>query len=229
MTTSSTKDVIPYLKSAMRLNPVWNSAELLELRRKQLDLRRLDTVQLPNLQEVGAKRDVVRKQIAQVQSEFWGLPLDQLQRALGAIDVKSVPEFAPVVTRLRTAAACRGEFPRLAQLPGMDLPLFNAFKSAVVLPPAEAGRVRDRFVRSIQDKKRLKEVQKAAKLVQSKYPILFALERDWFATISKLKGTSQIASREVDSGGGGFSFEMPWFGWWFLCIVIKVLLSGLIR
>jgi hypothetical protein len=222
-----------YLDQAFAMNPVWESARLLDLRRQTLGLSRHDNSQVAALayEDAQLQREIVRRQVIAAQKEFWQLPIDQLQRSLSAIDVQDVPDFAPVVNRLKTAASCRGEFPKLAQLKGMDMGLFNAFKSSVVKPPADAARVKERFLQSIEDRKQLKQVQKAAKLIQREYPILYALEKDWFATLSKAKRRSSM-SLEVDGAGVaegvlGSVASIPWFGWWIILLTIKYLLIAI--
>lgn len=235
MTTSSREEKVQrYLDLVFRMNPVWQAVEVLDFRRKALGLKRHDLDKGPSQADLGAQRNLVRRQIAHLQGEFWKLPLERLQHSLNAIDVQRVPEFGPVVSRLKTAADCRGEFPKLSQMPGMDLPLFNAFRSAAVLPPVEAGRVRDRFLRSIDDRKRMKAVQKAAKLIQTEYPALYALEQDWFATLTKMKRvTSSVSGLSTSStsyeSSGSFSFEIPWYGWWAMIVLLKIILVGLSR
>ena len=223
-----------YLQNALRLNPIFESAECLALRRALLGVERVDKVDVTSREERNQQREALRRQIGMVQSEFWRLPLDQLQRSLSALDTRNCPEFAPVVNRLRTAAACRGEFPKLGQMAGMHAGLFNTFKSSVVLPPVDAARVKERFLRSIQDKKQLKEIRKASRLIQKTYPILYALERDWFGTIAKLK----LYGSRIDYGQTGQGIvdnffdtvsQMPWYSWWILFTMLKIAMGAFIR
>jgi hypothetical protein len=115
-----------------------------------------------------------------------------------------MPEFVPIVKRLHTAASCRGAFPQLAQDPAMDMPLFHAFKTAVVLPPADAGYEKERFLHSIRDAARLRRVRKAVALVRDEYEPLYDLEKDWFETLLKLKKPRRDPSRQR-----GASIELP--------------------
>ena len=153
---------------------------------------------------------------------FGTMPLDQLQRSLLEIDVKQMPELTPVVKRLRTAAACRGEFPKLAATKGMDMPLFNAFRKIVVLPPAEAGYIREQFIQSLADRARVRDVRRAIRIIGSQYSILYGLERDWFSTLEGLK-----KPRVIGESGDGGGFELPeisWFGWVLIFIALRAVL-----
>lgn len=217
-----------YLKRALQLNPVWRAADVIELRSRALGLARLDRPQSEvDSVDVARLRQAAKEQIAHVQTNFWKIPLESLKRTLEFIDVQRLPELAPVVNRLRTAAACRGEFPRLSQAAWMDSALFEAFKTAVVLPPADAGAVRERFLNRIEDKRQLKRIKTAVSRIESEYPILFALERDWFHTLKNYK----LHRAPVMDGASGASFEMPEIGWpaWIgIFILIRVILRFLI-
>ena len=176
--------------------------------------------------DVGILRQAAKTQIASVQREFWKLPLADLKRQLESLDVRKLPELAPVVNRLRTAAACRGEFPRLMQESWMDTKLFEAFKTAVVLPPVDAGTVRERFLSRITEKNQLKKIQTAVKKIEADFPVLYALERDWFQTLKGYK----VQKTESEYAGGGGSVDFDWSGmgwplWLVIFFIIRVLLK----
>lgn len=228
MTDSGTKAIDPgeyreYLKGAFAFNPMWQSKEVLDLRRKTFGLSRVDGDDAT--EDVAARREkshAVRQHLRQLQNHFWTMPLDQLQRSLLNIDVQQMPELAPVVKRLRTAAACRGEFPKLASVRGMDMALFNAFRRIVVLPPAEAGYIREQFIQSLYNRARVKDVRRAIRVIKTDYSILYGLERDFFSTLENLKRPRAVG--QASQGGGGFELpEIGWFGWILIVIVIRVI------
>ncbi len=209
-----------YLKFALQMNPMYQAQQLIDLRAKVLRLQRLDKSQFIQEQvDVTALRQAARRQIADVQNNFWKMPIDALKQQLEMIDVRRLPDLAPVVGRLRTAAACRGEFPKLSQESWMDLKLLNAFRSAAVLPPTEAAHAREAFLSRIASNSELKKIKSAVKKLESSYPILYAMEHDWFQTLlnHKLRNTSG----EIGSSGG-VEFSMPEIGWpvWLLVFVL---------
>ena len=215
-----------YLKYAFQLNPVWRAADVIDLRARALKKTRFDkSGSKAELADVGKLRQVAKTQIASVQREFWKLPLADLKRQLESLDVRKLPELAPVVNRLRTAAACRGEFPRLMQEGWMDAKLFEAFKTAVVLPPVDAGSVRERFLSRVTEKTHLKKIQNAVKKIEADFPVLFALERDWFQTLKGFK--IRRVESEYEGMGGSVDFDwsgMGWPLWLVIFIVIRVVL-----
>ena len=95
----------------------------------------------------------------------------------------------------------------------MDKGLFRAFKSVVVVPAGEAGYAKEKFLQSIRDRKRLKQLKRAVRQLQQEYPELFALERDWFETMLSMKKPVGQASRPIRGEPSGASFEMPDLSW----------------
>ena len=218
-----------YLQRTFALNPVWRAEDIVSLRSRSLRIPRKDAISRKEETgvDVARLREAAKRQIGEIQSQFWKLPIDQLKRHLENMDVKKLPELAPVVKRLRTAAACRGEFPRLLQEPWMGRKLFEAFKAAAVLPPSEAGFVRERFMARITSKGQLKKIKAAVSKIESNYPVLYALERDWFTTLKKHKFVSSGSVYEEEYGGGGWSLDLSGFGWpaWLVVfMVIRVIL-----
>ncbi len=217
-----------YLTRAFELNPCWRAGELIDLRARALKLRRLDQMESKHDPEALSKlRSGAKQQIARLQAEFWKLPMNELKHQLESLDVRSLPDLAAVVKRLKIVAACRGEFPKLSQESWMDRELFQAFKNAIVMPPAEAGYARERFLARIKDKRQLSRVKAAVRRLQTEFPVLFALESDWFATVAKYKLHRASAGNEDNSGQGGF--ELPGIGWpaWLIIFVILRVLANL--
>jgi hypothetical protein len=132
-------------------------------------------------------RDAYKEFLNRIQAQFWQMPQPMLLQQLASINTAQLPELVPVLDRLKTVANCRSEFPKLAQEPWMVGPLFHAFKTAVVLPQAEAGIVRERFTGSIPSRKELGAIRTAVAKIEQSYPVLFALERNFFQTLLKLE------------------------------------------
>lgn len=177
-----------YFSRMLQMNPLHDPAGVLAVRRRALGLKAaVDDGPLVSAAPTGQLRAAALEELDRLRREFWTLPLQPLQSALEGIDVKRLPDLVPLVTRLRTVAACRSAFPQLASTPGIHLPLFHAFKTAVVLPPGEAGPHKEKFIRSIKDKEQLKRTRQTVQKIRQEYPVLFQLESDWFETLSKIK------------------------------------------
>ncbi len=214
-----------YLQLAFQMNPMWQATQLVDLRARALRLKRLDAGQTTEQQsDIASLRHSAKKQIAEIQESFWKMPLESLKRRLEVIDVRRLPELAPVVGRLRTAAACRAAFPKLSQESWMDNKLFNAFKSAVVLPPTEAGYARESFMARIRDQSHLKKIRQSVRKLEQEYPLLYSLEHDWFQTLTKHK-LRHVSVDGATSSGVSFSLlEMGWPMWLLIFIAVRVLI-----
>ncbi len=223
-----------YLRRVAELNPMWRSADLVDLRSRAFQITRQDKAKTTEAYsgDIQQLRTAYRDFLHRIQAQFWQMPQPMLLQQLDSIDTQHLPELVPIIQRLRTVAAARGEFPKLAQEKWMIAPLFQAFKTAVVLPQSDAGLVRERFTGSIPNKKELAAIRKAADLIQQHYPHLYALESDFFETLRKVtlrKPKSDMfaaADHSSDSEGWG---GLGWFGIVILFVLIRGLLAFLSR
>ncbi|MCA9128101.1 MAG: hypothetical protein KDB22_13495 [Planctomycetales bacterium] len=223
---STNEAVRNYLQRAFSMNPVWQAANLIDLRSRAVRSQRLDAQQADvDLERVARLRQRARKQISQIQTEFWKQPLDQLLKQVDSVGVDQLPELLPTLNRLRNAARCRADFPKMAQAPWMDMQLFNAFKEAVVLPPSEAGQVKERFLSRIRSRAKLKRIQKAAAMMATEFPVLYAMEQDWFTTLKKTKLRQSSDEYSGSTFESSFDWaELSWPTWIVIMIVIRALL-----
>lgn len=202
-----------YVTRMLRMNPLFDPAGVLALRRATLGLKAAvgDGPSAARLVTPGERAAVVAS-IDRPRRDFWKLPIDQLQASLGAVDVKRLPDLRPLLDRLRAVASCRGEFARLAAAPGVYLPLVHAFKTAVVLPPGEAGPCKDQYIRGLKDRGQLKATRRTVTIVGRDFALLYPLEKDWFETLRTVKlrrAPTEPVSYSVDfSGWTSFSPAM---------------------
>lgn len=214
-----------YCAELLRINPLYDPVGVLAFRREKLGIKPAvppETWQwsMPSTEE----RRKVEQQLDRIRQEFWTLALDQLKAVLEKLDVRRLPEFQPAVSRLRIVAGCRSEFPKLAAEQGMNRDLFAAFKTAVVLPPAEAGPIKQRFLRSLHDADRHRSAVSTAKMIKSKHPLIYDLERDWLdAIITRKRPQANAPESIVETPDFDFSGMMPGLGV-MLLILLRLLL-----
>lgn len=217
-----------YLKQVNQFNPMFQSAELVELRANQFQIVRQDQPKSSELtgDDLQQLRDSYKKFLNRIQAQFWQLPQPSLVQQLGTIDSSRLPELVPVLDRLKTVANCRSEFPKLAQEPWMIGPLFHAFKTAVVLPQAEAGVVRERFTSSIPHRRELAAIRYAVKNIEQYYPVLFALERNFFQTLLKLElPANRAASLQPPTQQTSTWPGLGWHAVWIGLMIINLLIA----
>lgn len=229
MTTTNTEARSKrYVQLALTVNPIWQAPQLLHLRHQLLGTKPVYQESTTESSDQVRQRHLLKQRLVAIQHEFWKLPLDQLQTQLKQIDVTRFPELGPLAERLTLAATCRADFPKLAQLPKMDMPLLNAFRAAVVLPPKEAGQVRENFLRTLDSSERLQSAKRGADLISKNYPHLFALEKDWFRTIAQQKQPYSSLPIEYRSQSSGFDFswqELSWPAILLLIILFRALVT----
>ena len=219
-----------YLSRMLKANPLEEAPAVLAMRRKALGIKSAAPETAVKREGTSERmRDAVREQVRKIQETFWEAPIEPLKNQLTAINIKDFPELRPTLTRLRTLAACRPQFAALTQEKYVDMPLFRAFKTAVVLPAAEAGPVRERFFQRIKDKNHLKAIKKMIRGIKKDHEILYQLERDWFESLMKMKAPKRVASAGPaepeyvfdNDDEGGFS----WVFWVIVVIIIRVVVA----
>lgn len=199
-----------YLQEVFQLNPVWQATQLMKHRAKFFSLATMtgEAEEKQAMAQVdGQVRERIKNLITSVQTEFWQLPILELQSRLAYIAAHEVPELAATLRRLQRATECRTDFPRLSQEPSMDKQLFSAFKRIVVLPSTEAGLVREQFIHRMQfeSKRRISALKESVQFLRFKYPKLYELEEGWFNSLLKLQHL-ETTSFFSSSGLGDLSY-----------------------
>ncbi|MEZ6069417.1 MAG: hypothetical protein R3C10_03890 [Pirellulales bacterium] len=105
-------------------------------------------------------------------------------------------------------------FAQMVQERRADLPLVRAFKSAVVAATGEAGFAKERFLQSIHQRSRLRNVQRAVRTIRDKYPTLYALERDWFETLLRMKKPAAASVGDETPATQRPFFDLQFSWWW---------------
>ncbi|MFG0266645.1 MAG: hypothetical protein ACF8AM_16085, partial [Rhodopirellula sp. JB055] len=183
-----------YLRSMLDINPVWQSASALQLRRKTLRLPNHDPRQsgvdadsVDDMVVQHQKRAKARETVTHLQKQFFHLSDDELDSALSSLSTAEVPELAPTIRRLQTAASERNSFVTMLNDKKFDRELVIALGKSVVLPQSDAGYVREKFIQNLTTKSSRKRARETSLKIQKAHPNLFALERDWLTTLQNTK------------------------------------------
>ncbi|MCC9640853.1 hypothetical protein LOC71_01100 [Rhodopirellula sp. JC740] len=213
MTTPSTAE---YLKTMLEINPVWQSASALQLRRQKLGLPNHESQSSgeESFEEAMANHETrkqARESVATLQKQFFHLSDDELSQRLSELNPKSTPELSATIHRLKTAASERNSFVDLLADDSFDRELVVSLGKAIVLPSSEAGYVRERYLQSLTTKSVRKKAASTSKRIAAQYPALFELERDWLLTLQNPKTSGPASARYTDWG----SFRL-----WFIVIIV---------
>jgi len=121
---------------------------------------------------------------------------DQLIKLLDGLNVTPYPELKVSVARMRKLCRVKPLVEKLSMRKKKDINLINTFKRIFLLPPREAGKVKERYLRNLATNPAIDMVQSTVRTIQEKYPELYEVESDWFGQILRI----QSRHRETDSG-----------------------------
>lgn len=216
---SESRPVVQYLQSQLRANPFREAEGILRRRARHLGAKPKPTDhrgQTPSTERREAAQELIRK----VREQFWSLPLDDLRRQLAAVDLKEFPDLKAAADRLLYVATYRPMFPQLAQHKRFNSTFFSVFKRIVVLPPREAGALKDDVLRSLAAHRDVRACQRMVQVIKSEFPQLYQLDPHWLDAILKLKRRAgPLVLTSPSSGEGGFSIP----GWAIVVVVVVVI------
>jgi hypothetical protein len=211
----------------LEINPVWQSASALQLRRKTLRLPNhdprqtgMDTDSVDDMVSQHQSRVRARETVTHLQKQFFHLSDEELDSGISNLDPKEVPELAPTIRRLQTAARERHSFVAMLADKHFDRELVIALGKSVVLPQSEAGYVREKYIQNLTTKTSRKRARDTSLKIQKSYPNLFALERDWLTTLQNTKTSGPM----VTGDSSLLNFRTLFFGTLITYQIIKLFL-----
>ncbi|MCA9065372.1 MAG: hypothetical protein KDA96_20025 [Planctomycetaceae bacterium] len=208
-----------YLTAALRLNPMFEAPQILNLRDRYLGKAVSRTASVVSKPDLSEQRAMIAKQLEKLRSEFWTTDLNELRQRLSDIQASAFPDLMHAIRRLQTVAAHRHLFPQLAEKGAAALRVFNAFREILVAPPFAAAEIRQKTMYKTQD---VKPVRVLIGAIQKVMPEVYELEADWLDTMKKLK---PITASSATSESAGFSIEFDGenLGW-----IVRLLIFGTI-
>jgi hypothetical protein len=215
--TPTNAKAIAYLTEVLRMNPVNSGPEIVSRRADFLNIRKQVALEDPQAKQL--RRQRTRQQIDSLREQFWSITPEQLRAQVDAIRVRDFPEMQSAVDRLRLVSAFRTEFERLALHPLTQKHLFFHFKRIMMLPPREAGSVKEAFLRNVADRGSVKEIKAMVKMMKKEFPELYRAESGWLNAVAKTKDRSVAAA----DTSGGVAFELPIPGWLIGVVIIVII------
>lgn len=173
-----------YLKQILTLSPEQNPEALLEARAQFFGIRharRGASDENPYLLQ--SQREHAEQQLQSLRRSFWTMDLAELLSQLQRLDFTPFPDLQAALRKLRKVARNRRRFPQLVQHPANDSELFTVFKTVVILSPRQAAPHREKIVRRARKASCYKRFRHMLSAMQSEFPELFELEREWFELI----------------------------------------------
>lgn len=218
-----------YLTQVLRMNPVFQADEILKLRNDFLGIVSKEQRSLSDRARKQQLRQQATNAIKSVRAKMWKLAPEQLSDMAQSIDVRQLPDMRGAVERLKTVIDYRPQFEALTQHRLHHINLNNTLRRVVMLPPKEAGSLKESYLRKIVEQSDLKSMQKMVAMMETEFPAIYALESDWLGEISRL---SRRKKRSFWAGDSPDSFQpgIPgWIIWIGLVILIRFVILLIIR
>jgi len=207
------RQAIDYMVRLLQMNPIQEGDEIISARSKALGLaKRGESAAAAAAAEAPqVDRRKVLEALEAVRSQFWTMPIDELNRQLAALDSQGFSDLEAAIGRLRVVAAHRALFPALAGKPGFDGEFFSALKEVLIRSPRDTAVLREKVLSSFRNRARRKGGRKMVALLKAEVPAIYELEADWFDTLYRQKAHLVGSSR-----GSGLSVSATGFAkfWW---------------
>ncbi len=205
-----------YLVRVLQMNPHVDAEAILTIRAKMFGL--VDSSKKPKTDErLDERRQMLRNQIDELRSQFWTLQVQTLRSRLDALSVHKFPDMRATVDRLKLISLYRDQFNQLSKHRDKNINLLNTFKRVIMMPPRDAGRIKEKYLRKIAHSSSLPDMKRMVRTLKKNFPDLYNVESDWFREIERIKARDSISYE----GGGGGGIEIP--GWLIIFAVYFVI------
>ncbi len=211
-----------YLFRSLQMNPAIQSSTIIEYRSQLLGFETKNSAGEANHEQL-RRRNAVQGRIDELRKQFWLTPVSRLQTGLRSLNTEKFPDLKIAVDRLTKVSILRREIEEFAQDPKSQINLVNTFKRIVMLPPREAGKLKEKYLRNLSMNESADKIKSTVVLLKKNHPDLYALESDWFDELRRFK---KRAASESDDGYG-WEFEIPgWVIWVLVMTILRILLMA---
>lgn len=209
------------------MNPVYESSDILKLRGQLLGIENREERAFEDRSKQQALRQQAQARLENIRSQMWKTSPDKLLTLIGSIDVNQLPDMKPTVDRLRAVVEHLDDFKQLSAHPKQQVNLTNTLKRIVMLPPREAGTLKESYLRNIVESPTLKTTQTTVSMIKTTFPGLHAMESDWFGEIMRLSRRKQKATSSGDSAESYQSGVPGWLIWIGFIIAFRIIAAVL--
>lgn len=217
--------VVKYVYRCLQLNPAKQAQEILDLRAAALGLpTRLQEGGADAVKKRQARRQKLQQELDSIRSVFWTAPGAHLQTQLSRLDVGDFPELQKGVQRMLQLVGIREQVNSLLGMPNANSNLVNTFKRVMMLPPIEAGRVKDEFLFALPFHADLVSVKSMVRMLIDRLPQVYQVERAWFDQILAAKAGRQYVAGGYHGSQSSGEFALNEVNYSFLVAVCFVLM-----
>jgi|GEM_PF-2568742 len=209
------KQARQYLSTVLSMDPMYRSADMVELRWNYCGFAPPKSVaaKADDTNHLRDQRAAAENRLENIRANFWTADPVELKSALDGLDVSKFPELKAGARRLQRILSQIGIIQALGAHEKTEVNLYNTFRRIIMMPSKPAGRLKEKYLRSLAGSSAQRKVRKMVAMMRTDFPTVFEIESDWFEQISrsKLKGavkedTSKRDYSYEDGGGGGGSW-----------------------
>ncbi len=206
---TTAKQKLKYAWRALQLNPATQADQI--VRQRLIGLGMTAETDVTGSQE---QRIEIRQQLDQVREKFWVFHPEQILELLNDLPVAPYPELKVSVKRMQRLCTVKPLVEKLSRRKEKDINFINTFKRIFLLPPREAGKVKERYLRNLANNPAIARVQDTVRVIREKYPQLYEVESDWFSQMLLIQSRQPEPSRAASASGVSFDLEgmeLPFF------------------
>lgn len=206
--SASPKQKLKYAWRALQLNPAMQGEQIVKQRLIALGLVEESTLSRGSTEQ----RVQIRQQLDELRDKFWVTHPEYLVEQLDGLNVAPYPELKVSVARMRKLCEVKPLVEKLSMRKKKDINFINTFKRIFLLPPREAGKVKERYLRNLATNQAIDMVQSTVRTIQEKYPQLYEVESDWFGQILRIQSRYRVVEPDETETGVYYDddgFEIP--------------------
>jgi hypothetical protein len=228
--------LLQYVERALLTNPLEESAAIIRRRNRLLGLEPTPASATPAAKQAqtpavdpAVKRQHLLKRIETIRAGFWSMDLTSLRGQIDALDAGDFPDVDAVVRRLATVAKHRDQIPRILGNKAFDPDFFKIFKEVIIASPRDSAIVKEKALVAFGERKLRNRGTKMIKLMEKELPHYYHLETQWLKSLMAQRGrvSAPVKSQDhfVESGTGGFFSGIPWWGYFVIISLIRVVIN----
>lgn len=189
--SNASPQVIEYLTRQLSRNPIHESGEIVRARAKAFKLEQQATPPA-SISPPSGQRQKVRDELEKIREQCFTGPVNLLLGSLSALPLAEYPDLAVLAYRLRVILDSRAKLPALSQNPHFDGDFFSVVKQVLVSPARDVAVLREQVLASFRYRRNRKRAQAMIRLLEAEAPGLYALEADWFRSLSRYRGSKYL-------------------------------------
>ncbi len=216
---------LKYVYRCLQLNPAKQAEQILDLRAAALGLpTRVQEGGTEAAKKRQARRKKLQQELDSLRGVFWTAPGTQLQLQLNKLDVSDFPELQKSVERMLHLVNMRQQVQGLMGLPHSNSNLLNTIKRVMMLPPIEAGRVKDEYLFTLPFHEALSSVKSMVRMLIDRFPEIYQLERAWFDQILAARAGKRYVARAYSGSSSNSQSPLEGMGYTFFAIIFFLVL-----